>query len=157
VIVRRALVEDLEAIAELDWRALHDPFIEGLRRGERREALMAVWPGLFESPDARLYAAERLGMVVGFAAVRIVVGEAELDAIAVDPAARAQGVGLALLTRVVDDLRGAHIARLALEVRASNAPARALYARVGFVEDGIRRKYYENGEDAVLLGLTLGG
>lgn len=155
MIVRRARVEDLGAIAELDWRALHDPFIGGPRRDERRAALMAVWPALFESPDARLYVGEREAAFRGFAAVRIVVGEAELDAIAVEPESRGLGVARALLDHLLVDLRAAGVDRLALEVRASNAPARALYARVGMTEDGVRRKYYENGEDAVLLGMSL--
>ncbi len=155
MIVRRALVDDLRSIADLDWRALHDPFIGGPRRDERREALMAVWPALFESPDARLYVGERAGAFQGFAAVRIVVGEAELDAIAVEPEARGHGAGRAIFAHLIDDLRVSGVDRLALEVRASNAPARALYARVGMTEYGVRKRYYENGEDAVLLGLSL--
>ncbi len=157
MIVRRAVAEDLAAIADLDWRALHDPFIDGPRRNERREALMAVWPALFGAPEARLYVCEREAQWLGFAAVRIVVGEAELDAIAVETASRGTGAGRALLAFVVEDLFVSGVERLALEVRASNAPARGLYARAGFKEDGVRRKYYENGEDAVLLGLSLIG
>jgi ribosomal-protein-alanine N-acetyltransferase len=41
--------------------------------------------------------------------------------------------------------------RVQLEVRASNQPARALYARAGFVVDGRRPRYYPDGEDAVLM------
>jgi ribosomal-protein-alanine N-acetyltransferase len=157
VIVRSASLEDVGSIADLDWRVLHDPFIEGPRRDERREALMAVWPALFESPEARLYVCEREQRFVGFAAVRIVVGEAELDAIAVEPSARGCGAGRSLLEFVIGDLAAAQVARIGLEVRASNGAARALYMSSGFQEDGVRRRYYENGEDALLLGLPLNG
>lgn len=155
MIVRRATHDDLPAIADLDWRALHEPFIHGPRREERREALMAVWPGLSESAEARLYVAEGASGFMGFAAVRVVVGEAELDAIAVEPGLQGSGAGRAILAHVVDDLRASSITRLGLEVRASNVRARRLYVRAGFEEEGVRRRYYENGEDALLLGLEL--
>lgn len=155
MIVRRANADDLGAIADLDWRALHEPFITGPRRDERREALMAVWPGFLEADGHRLYVAVQGPEAIGFAAVRIVVGEAELDAIAVEPAARRGGAGRELLGAVIDDLRASGVTRLALEVRAGNVPARRLYERIGFVEDGVRRRYYESGDDAVLYGLAL--
>jgi len=49
--------------------------------------------------------------------------------------------------------RGA--ARLLLEVSAANQPARALYAGLGFIQAGRRRRYYVDGSDAVILALTL--
>jgi len=155
VIVGRATAEHLAAVADLDWRALHEPFVHGARIAERREALMAVWPGFLENPDARLYVVAMDDRTVGFAAVRIVVGEAELDGIAVEPSVRKRGIGQRLLAHVVDDLRAAAVTRIGLEVRASNAAARRLYAACGFDEEGVRRSYYENGEDAILLGRAL--
>ena len=44
---------------------------------------------------------------------------------------------------------------LRLEVRATSAPAIALYQRFGFVRSGVRKAYYENGIDAVLMDLNL--
>jgi ribosomal-protein-alanine N-acetyltransferase len=38
-----------------------------------------------------------------------------------------------------------------LEVRASAEPAQAMYQRFGFVPAGIRKAYYEHGEDAVVM------
>ena len=116
---------------------------------------MAVWPGFLESPDARLYVMVVAGRTVGFAAVRIVVGEAELDAIAVEPSERKQGFGQQLLGQVVDDLRAAGVSRIGLEVRVTNVAARRLYAAFRFDEEGVRRSYYEDGEDALLLGRAL--
>lgn len=155
MIVRRASAADLDAVADLDWRALHEPFIVGPRLDERRSALMAVWPGFLDAQGHRLDVAEESGALVGFAAVRVVVGEAELDAIAVEPDARRAGRGTALLVAVIDALRSERVARLVLEVRAGNVPARSLYERLGFVADGVRRGYYESGDDALLYGLDL--
>jgi ribosomal-protein-alanine acetyltransferase len=156
VIVRRAGADDLVAVADLDWRALHEPFIVGPRIGERRDAFMAVWPGFLEAPTHRLFIAEHEGAIAGFAALRVVVGEAELDGIAVEARLRGAGVGERLLSDVIDALRAEGVARIVLEVRSRNAAARRLYERLGFAEEGLRRRYYESGDDAVLYGLVLG-
>jgi ribosomal-protein-alanine N-acetyltransferase len=155
VIVRRATLEDVTAVADLDWRALHEPFLLGCHAQERRESLTAVWPGFAESAGAHLYVAEDGDGLLGFAAVREVVGEAEVDAIAVEPRARKRGIGRVLLGRVDEDLRALWVTRIGLEVRASNVAARRLYAACGFEAEGLRKRYYENGEDAILLGKTL--
>jgi len=43
------------------------------------------------------------------------------------------------------------MASVTLEVRRSNAPARALYSSLGFEEAGVRRDYYGRGEDALIM------
>ena len=40
---------------------------------------------------------------------------------------------------------------ISLEVRTSNRIARALYKNLGFYEGAIRKKYYKDGEDAILM------
>ena len=72
--------------------------------------------------------------------------------VAVAPDYRRQGVGEKLILALVDALkeRGSHW--LMLEVRQSNAPARALYAKLGFAEVGRRKNYYSKPrEDALIL------
>jgi [ribosomal protein S18]-alanine N-acetyltransferase len=84
-----------------------------------------------------------------------VAGELEIVNVAVAPPFRGHGLGRALLRFFLEQgrLRGA--ARAVLEVRRSNAPARALYAGAGFVQVGERKRYYaDNGEDALVLEWT---
>ncbi len=83
--------------------------------------------------------------------------EAELLRIAVDPARRRAGEGRALLRHCQARLAAMGIATLHLEVRVSNAPARALYEKEGWVARGIRKAYYRDGEDAALYVLELPG
>ena len=77
-------------------------------------------------------------------------GEAELLRIAVDPDRRGAGLGRALLSACERELAALGIRELHLEVRVSNAAARALYGRSGWRESGLRKAYYRDGEDAAL-------
>jgi ribosomal-protein-alanine N-acetyltransferase len=76
--------------------------------------------------------------------------EAELLRIAVHPGHRREGLALALLKASEVELRPIGIRTLRLEVRVSNAAARALYSVLGWEEAGLRRGYYKDGEDAAL-------
>ncbi|WP_299598438.1 ribosomal protein S18-alanine N-acetyltransferase [uncultured Microbulbifer sp.] len=84
--------------------------------------------------------------------------EVEILDVAVAPQWRRQGVGGRLLEDIFSQLPE-DIARILLEVRASNRPARALYRKLGFSEDGRRKNYYPkpdgSREDALLMSLVL--
>lgn len=82
--------------------------------------------------------------------------EAELLRIAVDPARRGEGLAKALLAAAEAELAALRIQDLHLEVRVSNAAARALYAAAGWRESGLRMGYYRDGEDAALYAKRLG-
>ncbi len=60
-----------------------------------------------------------------------------------------------LLEDYLANLRAEEVRRVTLEVRESNAAARALYAAQGFAIGGVRRRYYVDGESALLLGTDL--
>ena len=90
--------------------------------------------------------------VAGYIGSQTVMGESDMMNVAVAPDYRRQGVGEKLILTLVDILkaRGSHW--LMLEVRQSNAPARALYEKLGFAEVGRRKNYYRNPkEDALIL------
>ena len=101
------------------------------------------------------FVAEYDGMVGGFAVARLLPpDEIEVLNVCTDPELRRRGIGGALV-RALLSLRGTI---LFLEVRESNSAARALYARVGFVENGRRKNYYASlgegaapREDAVVM------
>ena len=71
---------------------------------------------------------------------------------AVSPDARRQGIARALLRELLARAAERALAFVTLEVRASNAPAIALYAQAGFESVGTRRNFYTAPtEDAVLM------
>jgi ribosomal-protein-alanine N-acetyltransferase len=90
--------------------------------------------------------------LAGFARWQVVAAaeEAELVRIAVRPSFRRAGQGAALLRHCQAELARMGIATLFLEVRISNAPARALYEKEGWEEIDVRAGYYRDGEDAAI-------
>lgn len=113
-----------------------------------------IFRSALDSPDTAILLAEgEDGALLGYAVLYTVLDEGNLDNIAVAPEYRRRGVADALLSAVVGFSRE-RLARLFLEVRASNAPAIALYRKHGFVEVGRRKHYYTAPrEDAVLMTL----
>ena len=91
----------------------------------------------------------------GLALLRITADEAEILTIGVVPAMRRQGIARALLDESMMRARALGVRALFLEVGVRNNAARALYDVIGFKEVGRRRRYYANGEDALILCATL--
>ena len=90
--------------------------------------------------------------LAGYVGSQSVLGEADMMNLAVHPDYRRQGVGEKLVNTLIDALSQAQVHSLTLEVRASNAPAKALYQKLGFLQVGLRPRYYQNPkEDALSL------
>ncbi|WP_038155871.1 ribosomal protein S18-alanine N-acetyltransferase [Trabulsiella guamensis] len=96
--------------------------------------------------------------IAAFAITQVVLDEATLFNIAVDPAYQRRGLGRALLEYLIDALEKRGVVTLWLEVRASNVAAIALYESLGFNEATIRKNYYptaEGREDAIIMALPI--
>ena len=102
------------------------------------------------APGWLLVAVGAPGAPEAVALASAVLDEAELIAVAVVPAVRRQGRGRRVLEGLCDRLRSLGVTRLHLEVRKANVPARALYDGLGFVEVGLRPRFYGD-DDAVLM------
>ena len=93
----------------------------------------------------------------GFLIANQIGPEWELENIVVAAGARRHGLASALLGHFLDVAKQRGGESVFLEVRASNAAARALYAKYGFVVTGRRRRYYQYpDEDAVLYRKAVG-
>jgi len=96
------------------------------------------------------------GKVAGYIVSWLIRGEVHLLNVAVHPACRNLGLGRLLMDHVVAWSREQGARKMFLEVRESNAAARALYRRLGFVETGRRKNYYaEEHEDALTMARRL--
>ncbi|WP_298269324.1 ribosomal protein S18-alanine N-acetyltransferase [Geobacter sp.] len=102
-----------------------------------------------------LVAKNREGRIAGYICSTHVLDEGEILDVAVRRDCRGKGLGRMLVTTAISTLTARGVSSIGLEVRASNASAIALYRRIGFETVGLRKNYYENGEDAFLMAYTI--
>lgn len=91
----------------------------------------------------------------GFLIGRAVADEAEILTLAVDPAARRQGLGGRLIARFLAEAATRGATSAFLEVSAQNQAAISLYLQAGFTEVGRRKSYYTQPQGAPIDALVL--
>lgn len=127
-------------IAQLERDCFSDPWSQNSIASE------------LENPLSYWLVAMAGNVVVGYVGSQTVLGESDMMNLAVRSEFRRQGIARDLVLALIEGLsqRGSHC--LMLEVRASNAPARKLYEKLGFVQVGIRPNYYQHPrEDGLIL------
>ena len=127
-------------VAALEKLCFSEPWSENSVAGELKNPL-SLWLVAMDGD-----------CVAGYVGSQSVMGESDMMNIAVAPNYRRQGVAAALVEELVRQLKANGNHCLTLEVRASNAPAIALYEKLGFAQIGRRPNYYRNPkEDALIL------
>jgi len=140
MLIRRMTPADIPTVIEIDTAAgILQPWSPNSYAHELNKQTAFCW------------VAEVEGRLAGSLTMWDLVGEAEIANIAVHPDFWRQGIARALMQTALDKAAKLGLTRVMLEVRASNEPAQSLYRAFGFVEDGLRRGYYVNGEDAILM------
>lgn len=134
------------ALAALDARCFSDPWSQ---EGYRAE---------LSSDTACFFVAEQGAAVLGCAGMHCVCGECYIDRVFCAPGCRRQGVAQSLVEQLAAYARERRAEFITLEVRASNAPAIALYSKFGFEPVGTRKNFYSRPqEDAVLMTKIFSG
>ncbi len=143
MIVREMTTEDLPYVLEIENSSFSDPWTENMFRG------------LFDSEVYKNYVAVENNEILGYMSVIATFYVFEIMNIAVKGQARKQGVATLLMNKAKDVALSVGADRIFLEVRSSNLPAKNLYEKSGFTYDGVRRWYYTDGEDALLMSLKM--
>lgn len=139
--LRRMRWWDLDAVAAIERQLFPQPW-----SGETFLSELAY------VPESRYYlVAEQASEVVGYAGLRAVPPEADVQTLAVAPAAQGRGVGRRLLDALLAEAARRGCTQVFLEVRSDNDPAAALYAARGFERIALRHGYYGPGQDAVIM------
>lgn len=135
--IRAASTADLGAVAAIEEAAFPDPWSVAAFRAHLHHLFLV---------------AELDRRVIGYLVAWTAPPEAEILNVAVDRGVRRRGAGRALLGEALHQLGSSGVSTVFLEVRPSNAAARALYQSAGFREIAVRRGYYqEPREDALVL------
>ena len=135
--IRLATPNDIQAMADL----------------EASEPMGSQWTAVqigedLEKNDAIVLITETDGQINGHAVAWWVAGEIEIMTLAVSPNCRRMGLGMTLLQSLL--AKRTH-SNAFLELRESNKAALALYTRAEFEIVGRRKRYYRDGEDALVM------
>ncbi|MBU6428107.1 MAG: ribosomal protein S18-alanine N-acetyltransferase [Cyanobacteria bacterium REEB65] len=131
---------DIDTVAE----------IEKLCFGDRWTA--SAFQAELDNPSSTYVVAVAEGRVVGYAGFWLILEEAHITTIAVQPSLQGQKIGERLLLRLIKAAADKGAKWMTLEVRVSNQVAQRLYEKYGFSSLGKRRGYYQDdGEDALVM------
>lgn len=108
-----------------------------------------------ENPNSIYVVAKLNNEIVGFGGIINTLDQMEITNIVVKKSLRNQGIGNALLRRLIVLSREHGKNMIFLEVNANNLCAIKLYEKNGFQRVGLRKKYYNNADDAILMNLKI--
>lgn len=145
LIIRPMTAFDIEDVCEIEAASFGDPW---------KYASFAY--DMEHNPTARHLVSVLDGIICGYVGVYYVLDEGQISNVAVLPDFRRRRVGKKLIGALIEQAKKAGLTHLTLEVRARNLPALSLYKSFGFVQNGLRKNYYERPtEDAILMALPL--
>jgi len=164
--IRVATTRDLPGILEIERLSFDNPWS---RDAFERElslpfsrlivATQASTPAAKASIKTPIRAADSMAGedagLSGFLCRWLVADECHILNVAVHPQMRQHGIGKRLMQHALAEARAQHAQVVTLEVRRSNLAARALYRKLEFQERRLRRNYYGQGEDAIVMELKL--
>ena len=142
VTFRKMTVKDVFDVAEIEYNSFNLPW-----------TLEDFWYETVRN-DSESVVGEIDGKIVAYACVWISFGEADVANIAVEKNYRGQGIGSKLFAEIIRRIKLRDVKGITLEVRVSNTVAIKLYEKFGLRGVGVRKGYYEDDEDALIMWNT---
>ncbi len=137
-------VDDFDEIMHIETRAFDEPYTKDLFLYDFLKHPYSVY--------FKLLLADK---VIGYFGLWVVFEEAQITTIAVDPDYQGRGYGKMLMDFIIDYIKDCGCRNITLEVRVSNEKAITYYEKYHFKIVAVRKRYYENGEDAYLMKLDM--
>lgn len=145
LVFRKLTLDDIPQLMVVEQDSFSTPWSEEAFRNELTNNLFAQY-----------MAVEYEGILIGYAGMWIIVDEAHITNIAIHQNFRGQGLGNQLMHELQRTAKFLGAVKMTLEVRVGNEVAKRLYRKFGFVEAGVRPKYYsDNDEDALIMWAEL--
>ena len=141
--IRRVRIDDIITIVEIEKNSYPDPWSEKMFERE----LQLEFSNFFVAIEDR--------EIAGYICLWTVSDEGHLTNITVKEKFRRKGLGSRLMKYIIDISYAMKIKKMFLEVRASNFPALSLYGKFGFKKIDVRKKYYSNSDNAVVMAKIL--
>lgn len=107
-----------------------------------------------ENGKSKYFVAKQENEIVGFAGILLIIDEVNIMNIVVKKDKRNFGIGSLLLEEIIRYSKIHNATSITLEVNEKNIPAIKLYKKYGFKQVGLRRKYYNNEDNAILMDLV---
>ncbi len=130
--IRRMEEKDIEQVGQLETQCFSVPWSENILKDglNSRFDTYLVW--------------EKEGIIAGYCALRVLADEGEIQRIAVLTSWRRRGIAKSLMDAMMRVSKDKGALQMSLEVREGNTGARKLYEKYGFVQEAVRKNYYEN-------------
>ena len=107
-----------------------------------------------ENGKSKYFVAKQENEIVGFAGILLIIDQVNIMNIVVKKDKRNFGLGSLLLEEIIRYSKIHNATSITLEVNEKNIPAIKLYKKYGFKQVGLRRKYYNNEDNAILMDLV---
>jgi len=138
--IERMQLDDVAQVVELDKRCFPNPWSA------------AAYATEVQNPSAYYIVAKADDRIVGYAGMWLIMDEAHITTLGVEPELRGRKIGERLLVNLLDEAIRLGARRATLEVRKNNQVAQNMYAKYRFQAVAVRKGYYtDNGEDAIVM------
>ena len=143
MIIREFTLSDLPRVVEIENECFTEPYPESILKD-------------IYNFGAGFLVAQKDDLVLGYIIFWIRFGdEGHIVSLAIDKKYHRRKIATKLMTETINIFRDIEMINIRLEVRLCNKGAILFYKTLGFVEEKIMPKYYDDGEDAVLMKLAL--
>jgi ribosomal-protein-alanine N-acetyltransferase len=153
--IREATSRDLPGIVQIERLAFDNPWSLDAFERELSLPFSRLIVAIQASTQTAARTAPDDANLIGFLCRWMVADECHILNVAVHPQMRQQGIGKRLMQHALAEARTKKVQVITLEVRRSNLAARSLYRKLEFQERRLRRNYYGQGEDAIVMELRL--
>jgi ribosomal-protein-alanine N-acetyltransferase len=154
--------DDLDEIMPLERQCFADPWTRRMYLNDLTTNEMATYLSVRRTMDdgrwtiaasgeSSLVMVRGLLSIVAYGGFWLLMNEAHIATIASHPDWRGCGLGQWLMLALLDAAITRGAVSSTLEVRAGNLPARRLYEKLGYEVAGVRKHYYRDGEDGVIM------